>query len=135
MKPPLLALLLSGLNLSGPAIAEPAPYQVQRPMEIQQKLQAAFSPVHLEVINESDNHNVPKGSESHFKVVLVAPEFDGLKLLERHRLVNETLAEQLAGGVHALAVHTYTEAEWAERFGDTPMSPPCHRRLAPSTGL
>ena len=80
---------------------------------------------HLEVTNESGGHNVPPGSETHFKVVLVTPEFDGLRLLQRHRLVHETLAGELAGGVHALAVHTYTGAEWQDRFGDVPMSPPC----------
>jgi BolA protein len=39
--------------------------------------------------------------------------------------VNETLADELAGGVHALALHTYTAREWRERFGSAPMSPPC----------
>jgi BolA protein len=39
--------------------------------------------------------------------------------------VNETLAEELAGGVHALAIHTYTEPEWRARFGAAPLSPPC----------
>ena len=93
--------------------------------QITSQLGSRFELQHLEVINESGGHNVPAGSETHFKVVLVTPEFDGLRLLQRHRLVNETLAQQLAGGVHALAVHTYTDAEWQERFGDAPMSPPC----------
>ena len=93
--------------------------------QITSRLDSRFELQHLEVINESGGHNVPAGSETHFKVVLVTPEFDGLRLLQRHRLVNETLAQQLAGGVHALAVHTYTDAEWQERFGDAPMSPPC----------
>jgi BolA protein len=39
--------------------------------------------------------------------------------------VNEALAEELAGDVHALALHTYTPEEWQARFGDAPMSPPC----------
>ena len=93
--------------------------------QITTQLDSRFELQHLEVINESGGHNVPAGSETHFKVVLVTPEFDGLRLLQRHRLVNETLAQQLAGGVHALAVHTYTDGEWQERFGDAPMSPPC----------
>jgi BolA family transcriptional regulator, general stress-responsive regulator len=58
-------------------------------------------------------------------VVLVAEEFAGLRLLARHRLVNAALAEALAGPVHALAIHTYTAAEWRERFGQAPLSPPC----------
>ena len=93
--------------------------------QINRQLDARFELEHLEVVNESGGHNVAPGSETHFKVVLVAPEFEGLRLLQRHRLVNETLAAELAGGVHALAIHTYTGPEWRERFGDAPMSPPC----------
>ena len=92
---------------------------------IEEKLAADFNPLHLEVINESDNHNVPAGSESHFKVVLVAPIFEGKNLLARHRLINATLAEELKDVIHALAIHTYTEAEWLETSGGAPMSPPC----------
>ena len=92
---------------------------------IERKLADALDPEHLEVVNESGGHNVPDGSETHFKVVIVAADFDGQRLLQRHRLVNRTLAEELAGGVHALAMHTYTADEWRERFGAAPMSPPC----------
>ncbi len=92
---------------------------------IEEKLARAFNPRHLEVVNESANHNVPPGSETHFKVVIVAELFEGERLLARHRRVNEALAEELAGGVHALALHTYTAAEWTKRFGAAPMSPPC----------
>ena len=80
---------------------------------------------HLEVVNESNQHNVPPGSESHFKLVLVTDEFDGLALLARHRKVNALLADLLEGEVHALALHTYTPADWEKRFGGAPMSPPC----------
>ena len=92
---------------------------------IQQKLADTFDLAHLEVVNESGGHNVPAGSETHFKVVLVSHAFDGLRLLARHRAVNDTLAAELAGGVHALAIHTYTPAEWRQRFGAAPLSPPC----------
>ena len=92
---------------------------------IEEKLAAALDPAHLEVVNESGGHNVPEGSETHFKVVVVAPAFEGERLLARHRRINETLAEELASGVHALAIHTYTATEWRKRFGAAPMSPPC----------
>ena len=92
---------------------------------IEQKLAAVLQPVHLEVANESGGHSVPAGSETHFKVVVVADAFEGERLLARHRRVNEALAAELAGGVHALAIHTYTVEEWQKRFGDAPMSPPC----------
>lgn len=92
---------------------------------IEEKLARAFDPAHLEVVNESGNHNVPDGSETHFKVVIVSEAFEGQRLINRHRRVNETLARELAGGVHALAIHTYTAADWQKRFGNAPMSPPC----------
>jgi BolA family transcriptional regulator, general stress-responsive regulator len=92
---------------------------------IEDKLAERFELAHLRVDNESGGHNVPPGSETHFKVVLVSDEFAGHRLLARHRLVNETLAEELAGPVHALAIHTYTATEWRSRFGEAPMSPPC----------
>lgn len=92
---------------------------------IEEKLARAIDPLHLEVVNESGSHNVPPGSESHFRVVLVADRFEGERLLARHRIVNEILADELAGPVHALALHTYTADEWRERHGDAPMSPPC----------
>lgn len=93
--------------------------------EIERKLDDALSPRHLEVINESHNHHVPTGSESHFKVIIVADAFEGQRLIARHRRVNAVLEAELAGGVHALALHTYTMAEWRTRFGEAPLSPPC----------
>lgn len=92
---------------------------------ITRKLAEALDPSHLEILNESGNHNVPAGSESHFKVVLVASAFEGQRLVTRHRMVNKVLAEELNGVVHALALHTYTAPEWRARHGDAPMSPPC----------
>ena len=92
---------------------------------IEEKLAVELDLLHLDVVNESGNHNVPPGSESHFRVVLVSPVFEGERLIQRHRRVNAILSEELAGPVHALALHTYTEREWHERMGEVPMSPPC----------
>ena len=92
---------------------------------IEGKLDASFELAHLSVENESGSHNVAAGSETHFKVVLVAEAFDGMNLLARHRRVNEVLSEELAGPIHALSIHTYTETEWRDRFGSAPLSPPC----------
>ena len=92
---------------------------------IQEKLTDAMTLQHLEVTNESGNHNVPSGSESHFKVVLVSPEFTDLKLVARHRMVNTVLKDELASQIHALAIHTYTKDEWLRKKGEAPMSPPC----------
>ena len=92
---------------------------------IEQKLNAEFDPSYLEVINESNNHSVAPGSESHFKVTIVSDVFDGKRLLQRHRAVNKTLAEQLANDIHALAMHTYTAPEWQEHNQQSPTSPNC----------
>ena len=93
--------------------------------EIRSKLRAAFDPVHLEVANESHMHSVPPGSESHFKLVIASPRFEGERLLGRHRLVNQALAAELAGPVHALAIHAVTPDEWFLAAGESPASPLC----------
>jgi len=75
---------------------------------IREKLSAALAPVELDVINESELHaghrSSPGTGESHFRVHIVAPAFAGKSRLERHRMVNDVLAEELDGGIHALAV-------------------------------
>ncbi len=92
--------------------------------DITEKLQTGLKPSHLEVINESHMHNVPPGSESHFKVIAVTEAFEGKMLVARHRMINQLLADELAGPVHALALHTMTPDEWLEK-GGAPQSPPC----------
>ncbi|MDO6705270.1 transcriptional regulator BolA [Photobacterium sp. 1_MG-2023] len=91
---------------------------------IEQKLQQSLAPVHLDVINESYMHNVPKGAESHFKVIVVSHEFEDQRLIGRHRTVNAILADELANHIHALAIHTYTPDEWATQQA-APASPSC----------
>jgi BolA protein len=93
---------------------------------IEKKLLTAFSPLHLDVVNESSNHNVPPGSESHFKVIIVSNHFENERLIKRHRAVNSILAEELSEKIHALALHTYTEKEWHDYYAEnTPLSPNC----------
>jgi BolA family transcriptional regulator, general stress-responsive regulator len=82
---------------------------------IREKLLRAFQPTRLDVLNESDLHaghrSSPGTGESHFRVLLVSPVFAGKSRLERHRLVNETLAAELKGKVHALAIKAYAPGE------------------------
>lgn len=92
---------------------------------IQDKLKQRFLADYLKVENESHNHSVPINSETHFKVTLVCKEFDGVRLIMRHRLVNELLAEELAGPIHALALHTYTPTQWVEKNQLSPNSSEC----------
>lgn len=92
---------------------------------ITEKIQQAISPDVLQVENESHMHNVPANSETHFKVTVVSKAFEGKRLLQRHRLLNGLLREELEGPVHALALHTYTQDEWQKKNGQAPDSPNC----------
>ena len=91
------------------------------------KLTEALGPSHIEVINESHMHNVPKGSETHFKVVVVSDRFDGLSAVRRHQLVYGSLADEMRSkpGIHALAITSRTPAEWAAS-PEANTSPLCH---------
>lgn len=93
--------------------------------DIERKLVENFTPRHLQVVNESYRHNVPRGSETHFRVTICSERFDNETLVRRHRLVHELLAEELAGPVHALALHALTPAEWQAREGHIAESPEC----------
>lgn len=94
---------------------------------IEQKIRDAFAPIFLQLTNESYKHNVPAGSESHFKVVVVASVFVEQRLLQRHRSINTVLAEELAHHIHALAIHAYTPEEWSQQQAEqVPASPKCY---------
>ena len=82
---------------------------------IRAKLIDVLEPIRLDVINESHmhagHHGSPGTGESHFRVLIVSPKFAGKSRVERHRLVNEALAAELKGGIHALALKTYAPGE------------------------
>jgi len=84
-------------------------------LTIRDKLVRALQPTRLDVINESHLHaghrSSPGTGDSHFRVVIEAPVFAGKSRLQRHRLVNETLAAELAGTVHALAIKASAPGE------------------------
>lgn len=88
------------------------------------KLTEGLAPSELSVENESHMHNVPAGSESHFKVIAVAAAFEGKRPVQRHQAVYALLAKELASDVHALALHLYTSEEWQSAHS-APESPPC----------
>ncbi|GAB2504382.1 BolA family protein [Microbulbifer agarilyticus] len=90
--------------------------------QIQEKLSSELAPSHIEVQCESHMHNVPEGAEMHFRVVLVSSGFDGLRKVQRHQKVYGVLSEEMAGPIHALALHLYTPEEWQ---GQAPESPQC----------
>jgi BolA protein len=88
---------------------------------IKEKLTQAFAPQSLEVVDESHLHaghaGHRPGGETHFRVYIVSKTFRGKSRLERHRMINGALSNELAGGVHALAIH-------ASAPGEASASPP-----------
>ncbi len=92
---------------------------------IRSKLSAGLEPAHLDIRNESSMHNVPPGSESHFRVVVVTGRFDEQSRVQRHRTVHALLSEELDGPVHALAIEAHTPQEWEARSGAITQSPAC----------
>ncbi|MBO6717351.1 MAG: BolA family transcriptional regulator [Rhizobiaceae bacterium] len=90
---------------------------------IEKKLTEALKPERLAVVNESHlhagHHHVESGhhatfdgsGETHFRVRVVSPMFEGMSRIERHRKVNELLADELAAGVHALAIEPAAPGE------------------------
>jgi BolA family transcriptional regulator, general stress-responsive regulator len=82
---------------------------------ITNKLRETFSPESLDVIDEShlhEGHSGHKpGGETHFRIYIVSPAFEGKSRIERHRMINTALAAELAGPVHALAIKAQASGE------------------------
>jgi BolA family transcriptional regulator, general stress-responsive regulator len=112
----LLAVTRSRLDmaLTG-APADPRSKAMPTADLITKKLTEAFSPQSLKVVDESEHHaghaGHRPGGETHFRVYIVAEAFKGKTRLARHRMINETLAGELAGSVHALAIHAAAPGE------------------------
>jgi BolA protein len=84
---------------------------------ITEKLREAFAPDSLTVEDESHRHEGHAGhrpgGETHFRLHIVSEAFRGKSRLDRHRMINAALARELAGGVHALAIHASAPGEGA----------------------
>lgn len=82
---------------------------------ITNKLTKAFAPESLDIVDESHLHaghaGHRPGGETHFRITVVSDAFRGKSRVERHRMINATLAAELAGGVHALAIHASAPGE------------------------
>ena len=79
------------------------------------KLETAFAPATLKIVDDSHKHAGHAGArpegETHFTVTIVSDAFGGRSRVDRQRLVYSTLAAELAGPVHALALVLRTPAE------------------------
>lgn len=89
---------------------------------IETKITAAFDVTFMQMENESHMHSGP-AEESHFKLTLVSPNFDGMNKVKRHQTVYKALAEEMPL-FHALALHTYSPSEW-ENNPNVAASPLC----------
>ncbi|XP_030320833.1 bolA-like protein 1 [Calypte anna] len=91
---------------------------------IRSKLLRAFRPTHLQVRDDSPRHGGPPGAETHFWVLVVSEGFQGVPLLQRHRMVQGVLGEELGGPLHSLSIVTKTPQQW-EKDPRVQPPPPC----------
>ena len=94
---------------------------------IQRKLQSTFDIHCLEVMDESASHQTGRQSETHFRILIVSKDFEGLSMVQRHRKVYQALSEVMKNSVHALSQQTFTLKEWQAVSPVSATSPPCHR--------
>lgn len=93
--------------------------------QIKALLEKSFDIDYLLLENESHMHSVPENSETHFKLVLVSPGFEGKRKVARHQAVYALVTQLMNEGLHALALHLYTPNEWAEQNDKALQSPNC----------
>lgn len=92
---------------------------------IEQRVRDGLAVTHLEIENESHMHSVGPDAQTHFRLVIVSDDFSGLLPVRRHQHVYAALGDVFAQGLHALALHTFTAAEWQARGGQSEASPTC----------
>ncbi|MDG6894947.1 BolA family protein [Volucribacter amazonae] len=93
--------------------------------QLTDKIYTQFTPHFLQINNESHMHSSGKGANSHFRIVLVTDDFLGVSKVARHQQIYQLFASELQNGIHALALHLYTLAEWEKLNQQAPLSPNC----------
>ncbi len=81
---------------------------------IRERLTAALAPASLDIVDESHKHSGHEGAKSgggHFVVTIVSDAFKDTRLLERHRMVYNALADAMQSEIHALSIKAYTTDE------------------------
>lgn len=92
---------------------------------IKNLVQEQLQPLHLELENESSQHSVPPGSETHFKVLVVSEIFKEVSRVDRQRKVHALLGDEFKSGLHALTIRALTPEEWEKQGGAGFVSPEC----------
>lgn len=97
-----------------------------RSQRLNDTLTEELKPSYLYIEDESKNHSVPIGAESHFKIVLVSAVFENLSKIERHQKIYGLLDGEFKKGLHALSIKAYTLSEWERSKGHSNfVSPEC----------
>ena len=91
---------------------------------IRNKVEQEFELSELIILNESHMHAGP-AANSHFNLTLVSDAFEGKRPVARHQMIYKVLADELAGEVHALALHVFTAEEWQQVGNKSEQSPNC----------
>ncbi len=95
--------------------------------QIEKILIKALNPEILQVVNESFKHNVPTGSESHFKIIAISEKFINLNKITRHKMLFKILEEQFKS-IHALSLALFTPEEWQQNPNKEYVTPPCSKK-------
>lgn len=99
---------------------------MSRKQKIQQIVES-LQPSYFTIEDETEHHRVPLNGETHFKLVIVASCFRDKTRVERHKILNNLLADEFKQGLHALSMYLYTPDEWSLKEG-TPASPLCSKK-------
>ncbi|MCP4923265.1 MAG: BolA family transcriptional regulator [bacterium] len=90
-------------------------------VQIKKKIQQTFSPLFLDIQDESSMHaghsGAIPGQVTHLRITLVADSFENISMIKQHRLINECLHEELNNGLHALALKTIKPSKWEATNG------------------
>ena len=95
--------------------------------QIENTLIKALDPDILEVVNESSKHNVPKGAESHFKIIAISSKFTNLSKIARHKMIFNILESEFKS-IHALSLALFTPQEWQQNPNKEHITPPCGKK-------
>ena len=98
---------------------------MSRKSRIEELIDQELAPTFLNVEDESSNHHVPEGAQTHFKITVASSRFIDLSRIARHRLLNQLLKEEFELGLHALSMHLFTPDEWEDKSKTVLQSPVC----------
>ena len=93
---------------------QPEPVVTPRVDRIRDRLQAAFQPTRLEVVDDShrhEGHPSVRDGRGHFTVVIVSAAFAGINKLDRHRAVYDAVQDLMATDIHAMSIHAFALGE------------------------